>query len=206
MHPKPVCHPCSIWHWVSMTVIKVIFQSHTAAQTAVFRVPGYALSHTRVCTAACTMKIRKYQLRHQSAGLVAAACTAVAIGPMGHDCPLFQSSMQRRGALQGDLCLGCTQGSSPNFNSQACSLSVCLCVCVRACVRVVCVCVCTCNQSIPSSSPSGDAGSLEHEAAQLADLEHQAGPHLCLCEHLCCTALTASTSISHAFGHCRLSG
>lgn len=42
----------------------------------------------------------------------------------------------------------------------------------------------TCNKGIPSSSASGDARCLEHEAAQLADLEHQAGPHLCLGEHL----------------------
>lgn len=42
----------------------------------------------------------------------------------------------------------------------------------------------TCHQGIPCSSSSGQAGGLQHAAAQLADLEHQAGPHLRLGEDL----------------------
>lgn len=42
----------------------------------------------------------------------------------------------------------------------------------------------TCDKGIPGSASTGEAGRLQHQAAQLAELEHQAGTHLSLCEHL----------------------
>ena len=42
----------------------------------------------------------------------------------------------------------------------------------------------TCNEGIPFGAPGGEAGCFECEAAKLAELEHQAGTHLSLCEHL----------------------
>ena len=42
----------------------------------------------------------------------------------------------------------------------------------------------TCDQGIPFGAPGGEAGCFEGEAAQLAELEHQAGTHLSLCEYL----------------------
>ena len=42
----------------------------------------------------------------------------------------------------------------------------------------------TCDKSIPFGAPGGEAGCFECEATQLAELEHQAGSHLSLCENL----------------------